>query len=561
MLKISHKNTGVSYCNTPLLFDLPNERYTEYLIATISSDSSNKLAESLRNALKSEADNKGVSYEEILRDLLSYKVRYWQFNYTLGRDTILKELRRDLHKAISKKKTSSMPIDDREMIQLNGENVSIEDINRLMYTPKNTLELAADYKDYFYGIYYVAKKVVNTFDQSSVIRVLYCKWLHMINDKTEGFLINGMVTGDYSNSKKPNAIVGQYSNNSGRTEEDIDSYTREYLDTHDKKDISENEFYKDLYTIFTQILGFKILDPDKKYQSREVDEEYTNLYKTDLMSEKFSLNFLNKTQSIYNWKELSVEDVENEYNISEFTDLSVSIPKEIPPLRPVLSFPVEKLENDKDFMRMLHLRYKMGTTRTSGIYNGLYTSRLVKLRNDADTHEIYRNIRKSQENDDKEIFNSEAEKHLNLNINNLPERLLRFELEYPDAMKHDDMTTEILNSVKFQLSVVTKSLYTKFKTSNFNCKEMDSLFAYKKLSDSIMSTLKEENGILYAMNRPIILTGIKVSDPDKETETTNLPEYYYVTPDGILINDNYIIKPKKSIFKDKIYGLKYYMSI
>ena len=153
MLKISHKNTGVSYCNTPLIFDLPNERYTEYLVTAISYDSNNKLAESLRNALKNEADNKGVSYEEILRDLLSYKVRYWQFNYTLGKETILKELRRDLHKAISKKKTSSMPIDDREMIQLNGENVSIEDINRLMYTPKNTLELAADYKDYFYGIY------------------------------------------------------------------------------------------------------------------------------------------------------------------------------------------------------------------------------------------------------------------------------------------------------------------------------------------------------------------------------------------------------------------------
>lgn len=520
-----------------------NSNNEKQLIYANAIDYDSPAANRLREDLKKIAANKGETFDNAVNTLVLYKTSYWHFDHTAKPDIIIRSLSKELQRPFSVKKKDAVQLtDDANRITVNGEDVSIESSNRNVLTPKDITKVIENYKELIYGIHYIYENLVKRDSKKlTCVRLLYCKWLHMIN-KNQDFLRKGMLRGNYKNDKAPNDIVGKYSNTGVAFDELLDRYSLQYVDTH-MDGMSVNDFYRSIYTLFRDILNINILDAERDYTNSEIESEADKL-EEKFPNGKFSIEFLNMTESLENWKDLTLEETANEYQIEVFDDKSIlENQKGIPGLRVVSSSPLRSLEKDKEYMNMLNIKCRKNDSRISSLYKLIYSQRLSKLSTSDKTHKTFREITATTRINNQN-FGSNGMDVFKFDSSMLKDKIREFRIEFPN-LPDDGIKEELMDEIERKVNVLSSKIYSTYSKSDWNVSEMNDLFALQKINRMLKSTIKEKNGIMYAMGSPVIIDTVLVNTPgtDSSVQNSTLPNKFYVTPDGLLINSEFIIKP------------------
>lgn len=563
MLKMHFNSEAISPRNeysSSLLLDLPNSRYNYYM-ESIMGDT--KQAQSLRKELQQVANTKGRSLTEVINKLVSYKVTYWQFDFTKGPEFTLQQLRNAKHLPLSAigNNTSLM---ESETVMEDGEVISIDDNSNAVLDSLDSGEILTNYKEILQGVSYITKKMIPRAQPGDCIKILYCKWLHMIN-KEEGFLKYEMLVGDYRSKQKPNEIIRKYSSSDNKTADKLlDEYASEYIDTHLDGMYNINEYFKVIYYIFNNILKYNILDVNTSYLDETIENEI-NYMITHVPNDKFSSKFLNKTENLMNWNELTLNEVLNEYKIDEFFE-PINISTKIPSIVPMTTSPLRPLKKEIDFMQHLDLKSRSSNTKNLGLLmKRSYTNRLSKLMSSTETHSTYRTIIRNQEFNEG-IFNN-LNSTLNISMDLIEDKLREFRIKFPDELGEDEIYKEMMMNVYETLTNIGNKLYMKYKKEDWNVPEMEGLFARINMINNFKNAINTRYGILYIFNKPIVLKDIYVVNP-KNTDFTSikfLPDEFFISEEGLLVNKDYIIKPKNfqlaESIENKSYAVKEYIEI
>lgn len=535
-----------------------NSNNEKQLIYANAIDYNSPQANRLREELKNIATKKGETFDSVVNTLVLYKTSYWHFDHTQKTDYIVRSLAKEIQRPFSVKRKDAVQLtDDANRITVNGEDVSIESSNRNVLTPKDITKVIENYKELIYGVRYIYDNLVKRDSKKlTCVRLLYCKWLHMIN-KEQNFLRKSMLIGNYKNDKAPNEIVGKYSNTGVAFDELLDRYSLQYVDTHMNK-MNVNNFYRSIYTLFRDILNIDILNPERNYSNAEIEEEARKLEER-FPNGKFSLNFLNMTENLENWRDLTLEETENEYKVEIFEDKSIlENQKGIPGLRVVSSSPLRSLNKDKDYMNMINIKCRENDSSLSKLYKLIYSQRLSKLSTSDKTHKTFREITAATRVNNQN-FGSNGRDFLKLDSVVLKEKIREFRIEYPN-LPDDGIKEELMMEIDRKVNVLSGKMYTTYSKSDWNIPEMDNLFALQKMNRMLRSTVREKNGIMYAMGSPVVIDTVLVNTPgtDSSMQNSTLDNEFYVTPDGLLINSEFIIKPVRPNYKQEDVEMKIY---
>ena len=529
---------------SPLILDQVNERYLLYSMLLHSEEAT---AQRIRNDLQKIADTQGDTLDNVMSNVIMYNIQYWQIDTSAKPSDILRKMYSNIRFSIGKRSTASVPLTDSGTIVVNGEEIELENTRVNFGLNMELDEISSLYRQLLNCVDYVSDKIGRGSRDGFNIRLLYCKWLHMIN-KDENFLNADMLRGEYRNNKKPNEIINKYSTQDGKpANELIDEYTEEYLDTTFSRKVSVNEYYKYMYILLRYILGYEILTPGRRYFDSEIDEEIEEIRKP-LPDVKFSQNYLEKTINVKQWNELGIDEILNEYNIEAFADKLI-LGNGVPELKPLISAPNRNLDKTESYMQYLNLKSKLLGGHISTLYERTYVGRLAKLQASKETHRKYKRIQNLEKLNNKTIKSDDS--YSGIDTSMLERRLREFRIDNPDLDKApdtEDIIKDINKTILSTINMISNNLYETYKNTDWNLREMNGLFANIELTKEIQRTLHIKNGIYYLLNKPLLLKSIKTFVPGIEEEDAKMIETgFYVTDDGLLIGGNFIIKPRYGI--------------